>query len=148
MTGRERVLQRERDRGRRDALALQQESKAMTGTELNAAEDRIPEFSAAVKQKNMLHRTAGFVCRSPEGRVVRLLQSYDSDSYPQVPEELAAQWGFVWSRDPEKAKPFLPLATSPYGKGDCCRENGVVYRSLLDGNVWSPAAYREGWEKV
>ena len=43
----------------------------------------------------MLERKAGFVCRSTAGRVVRLLQPYDSTIYnTQEPEELEAQWGF------------------------------------------------------
>ena len=45
------------DEGRRQALALQDASAGMTGTELNAADDRIPDFRAAVKQKNMLQKT-------------------------------------------------------------------------------------------
>ena len=85
---------------------------------------------------------------SPAGRVVRLLQPYDSTIYTQVPEELAAQWGFVWSTDPAKALPFVAISTSPYKKGDCCTEGGKVYRSTLDNNVWSPSAYPQGWDEV
>lgn len=25
---------------------------------------------------------------------------------------------------------------------------GTLYKSLIDGNVWSPEAYPAGWEKV
>lgn len=79
--------------GRANALALQEKAPDMTGTELNAADSDIPGFKAAVANKNMLERKAGFVCRSSAGRVVRLLQPYDSTIYTQVPEELPAQWG-------------------------------------------------------
>ena len=120
----------------------------MTGTELYAEEDYIPSFAEAVKRKNMLERDVGFVCRSTAGRVVRLLQKYDSTIYTSEPEELAAQWGFVWSTDPAKALPFIALSTSPYNKGDCCSENGVVYRSKNDNNVWAPSAYPDAWEEV
>lgn len=120
----------------------------MTGTELNAADNDIPDFVAAKKIKNMLNRSIGFVCKSTEGRVVQLLQPYDSEVYPQEPEELNAQWGFKWSTDPTKAKPFISLSTSPYMKNDCCTEDGVVYRSLMDGNIWQPSFYSSGWEKV
>lgn len=148
MTYEEKVLQRERNRGRADALSLQSQAQAMSGTELNAAADRIPDFHAAVKQQNMLNRPVGFVCRSPQGRVVKLLQPYDSTIYIQEPEELPAQWGFVWSQDPAKALPFISLATSPYNTGDCCTEEDVVYRSVMDGNVWVPSAYPRGWQEV
>ena len=140
------------EEGRRQALDLQSRSPEMTGTELNAEEDKIPSFQAAVKQKNMLDRKAGqtdgFVCKSTAGRVARLIQNYDSDIYTQEPEELPAQWGFAWSTDPAKALPFVAMSTSPYNKGDCCTEGSKVYRSALDNNVWSPSAYPQGWEEV
>ena len=128
------------------AQAVQEKSAAMTGTELNAEDMYIPDFQAAKGKMNLLNRPAGFVCKSSAGRVVRLLQPYDSDIYTEEPEELPAQWGFVWSDDPAKAKPFLSLATSPYMKGNCCLWEGTVYRSVIDNNVWSPAEYPEGWE--
>ena len=90
--------------------------------------------------------TDGFVCRSSAGRVVRLIQNYDSSIYTQEPEDLPAQWGFVWSTDPEKALPFIAISTSPYMTGDCCTENDIVYRSTIDNNVWAPSAYPQGWE--
>ncbi len=130
------------------AQAVQEQAEAMTGTELNAEDRFIPDFQTAKEKENMLNRPVGFVCKSTAGRVVKLLQVYDSTVYTAEPEELSAQWGFVWSDDPEKAKPFISLATSPYMKGNCCIEDGVVYRSTIDNNVWSPSAYPQGWEKV
>lgn len=134
--------------GRADALDLQERSARLTGTELNAEDSKIPEFRAAAATMNMLDRPAGFVCKSSAGRVVCLLQPYDSSIYTREPEQLPAQWGFVWSDDPVKAKPFLPLSTSPYMTGNCCTENGGTYRSKIDNNVWAPSAYPAGWEQV
>lgn len=134
--------------GRANAQSLQSKAPEMTGTELYAADRDIPCFTAAVANSNMLERVAGFVCLSPAGRVVRLLQPYDSTIYTQAPEKLPAQWGFVWSTDPAKALPFVAISTSPYNKGDCCTENGVIYRSTIANNVWSPSAYPKGWEAV
>ncbi len=152
MTSRERVLKREYDRGRVAALEIQERSPDMDGTELYAVDDRIPQFKEAVKRQNMLTRKAGktdgFVCKSSAGRVVRLIQNYDSDTYKGEPEELPAQWGFVWSDDPAKALPFVAISTSPYMKGNCCTENGSTYRSLYDNNVAAPIAWPQGWEKV
>ena len=146
------VLKTLRQAGKQAAEALQQNAPDMTGTELYAEEEFIPSFKAAVAKKNMLERKAGqkdgFVCKSSAGRVVRLLQNYDSSIYTQEPEELPAQWGFVWSKDPKKALPFIALATSPYDTGDCCTETGIVYRSTMDGNVHAPSAYPQGWEVV
>lgn len=136
------------NQGRADAQALQAEADTLTGTQLNGGAEKIPSFAAAVANANMLTRLAGFVCKSTAGRVVKLLQPYDSDIYTGEPEELPNQWGFVWSQDPAHALPFVAIATSPYNKGDCCTEDGAVYRSTMDGNVWAPSAYKQGWEAV
>ena len=146
------------NQGRADALDLQARAPNLTGTELNAEDEKIPSFKAAVAKMNMLERTAGqedgFICKSSAGRVVRLIQNYDSstrlheDGTPLEPEELPAQWRFVWSTDPAKARPFVEISTSPYNTGDCCTENGGTYRSTMDGNTWAPSAYPAGWEQV
>lgn len=128
------------------AQGVQANAENMTGTELNAEDKFIPDFQTAKEKMNMLERPVGFVCKSSVDRVVKLLQNYDSDIYTGEPEELSAQWGFVWSDDPAKAKDFIALSTSPYMKGNCCLWEGVVYRSVIDNNVWSPADYPEGWE--
>lgn len=152
-TSKERVLQRERDRGRLAAQAVQEASPTMTGTELNAADDRIPRFAEAVKHKNMLDRKAGqkdgFVCLSSAGRVVRLIQNYDSDVFTGEPEELPAQFRFVWSHDPAKAQPFLASSTSYYNTGDCCLNRaGQPVRSKIDVNTFDPDVSPEFWEVV
>lgn len=152
MNNKEFVLDTLKRAGKQAAETLQTKAPDMTGTELYAEEEYIPSFKAAVAKKNMLERKAGqkdgFVCKSSAGRVVRLLQNYDSSIYMQEPEELPAQWGFVWSKDPAKALPFIALSTSPYNTGDCCTETDVVYRSKMDGNVHAPSAYPQGWEAV
>lgn len=148
MNDKEFVLQTMKDAGLAQAQTLQEKAPDMTGTELYAQEGYIPEFQAACAMKNMLERTAGFVCRSTAGRVVRLIQPYDSTIYTQEPEELPAQWGFAWSTDPAKALPFIELATSPYMTGECCTEGGRVWRSTMDNNVWPPSGYPDGWEEV
>ena len=145
MTSKEYVLDTLRRAGRSAAENIQAQASGMTGTELYAAEDYIPDFQAAKAAKNMLERSPGFVCRSTAGRVVRLLQVYDSTVYTQEPEDLPAQWGFVWSTDPAKALPFVSISTSPYNTGDCCTENGHVWRSKIDTNTWAPSAYGQGW---
>lgn len=131
--------------GKTIAQNIQSRAAEMTGTELYAEEDYIPDFAAACALKNMLERTAGFVCRSSAGRVVKLLQPYDSSIYTAEPEELPAQWGFVWSDDPYKAKDFVALSTSLYMTGNCAAEGGYVYRSNIDNNVWAPSGYPQGW---
>ena len=148
MTDKEYVLETMQAQGLAQAKTLQAEALELTGTELYAREGYIPSFAAACARKNMLERTAGFVCRSTAGRVVRLLQPYDSAIYTQEPEELPAQWGFVWSTDPAYVLPFISLATSPYNTGDCCTHEGHVWRSGQDGNVWAPGSVGVNWEDL
>ena len=148
MTNKEFVLETMAEYGKAQAEAVQSKADDMTGTELYEKEGFIPDFKAACAVKNMSERSIGFVCKSTAGRVVRLLQLYDSDIFPAEPEELPAQWGFKWSKDPKKALPFIALSTSPYDTGDCCTENDIVYRSLIDFNVYAPSDYPQGWEAI
>jgi hypothetical protein len=148
MTNKEFVLETMKRSGKLAAQAVQTRSSEMTGTELNAEVNYIPDFTAACKKMNMLNRPVGFVCKSSAGRVVKLLQNYDSNIYTQEPEDLPAQWGFVWSNDPAHARPFVAMSTSPYMKGNCCTESDEIFRSKIDNNVHAPSAYPQGWEKV
>lgn len=148
MTDKEYVLETMQAQGLAAAQRVQAAAPELTGTELYAREGYIPDFAAACARKNMLERTAGFVCRSTAGRAVRLLQPYDSAVYTQEPEELPAQWGFVWSTDPAYALPFISLATSPYNTGDCCTHEGHVWRSGQAGNVWAPGSVGVSWEDL
>ena len=152
MTNKEMVLTTMKRYGEQLAEKLQANSSDMTGTELYDNEQFIPRFKEARAVQNMRYRKAGltdgFVCKSTAGRVVRLIQNYDSDTYTGEPEELPAQWGFKWSTDPAKALPFVAISTSPYNEGECCTENDVVYRSKYDNNVHAPSAWPDGWSKV
>lgn len=158
MTDKDYVLEIMHKHGLDAATELQAASVDMSGTELYNKEQYIPGFSEAVALKNMLERKAGqkdgFLCLSPSGRVVRLIQNYDSSVYTQDPEELPAQWGFYWSTDPKKALPFVELATSPYNTGDCCtypidpdaEEPEIhVWQSGQDNNTWAPGTINIQW---
>ena len=37
-------------------------------------------------------------------------------------------------------------ASDAYNTGDIVSYNGTLYRSTIDGNVWSPVDYPQGWE--
>lgn len=152
MTDMEYVLETMKRFGKVAAQSLQDRSSTMDGTQLYAEEEYIPSFAAAVAKQNMLTRKAGetdgFICKSSAGRVVRLIQNYDSETYTREPEELPAQWRFVWSKDPQKALPFISLATSPYATGDCCTYEGHVWRSGQDVNTWAPGTVGVSWEDL
>lgn len=145
MTNKEKVLHAMKLFGKNTAKNLQDNASAMTGTQLYEDEIFIPDFEPT---KQYLNFSAGYVCKSPSGRICKLVQPYDSTIYTSAPEELPAQWGFKWSQNPDKALPFISLSTSPYSTGECCTENGIVYRSKYDNNVQAPSAWPDGWEKV
>lgn len=148
MTSKDFVLSTMKQYGKNMATEVQSKADEMTGTELNSKKGFIPSFVAACARMNMLDRPIGFVCKSSAGRVVKLLQVYDSNIYTGEPEELPAQWGFVWSDDPKHALEYVAISTSPYMIGNCCLDDGEVYRSTIDNNVWRPKDYPQGWEKV
>ena len=39
-------------------------------------------------------------------------------------------------------------ASDAYNTGDIVSYNGELYRSTVDGNVWAPDTYPQGWEVV
>lgn len=39
-------------------------------------------------------------------------------------------------------------AHDAYNAGDIVDYNGTLYKSIIDGNTWSPEAYPQGWEVV
>ena len=130
------------------AREVQNKAPEMDNTALCAESDFVPTFAKAVEKMNMLDRKAGFVCKSTAGRVVRLIQPYDSTVYKGEPEEYLSMWGFAWSKDPAKAVEFIALATSPYNPGECCWFDGDIWRCVGVNVVHSPADYPDGWEVV
>lgn len=131
--------------GRMIAQDLQARAPDMTPTEVIAEEEFLPMFDAS---RQYLNFDPGYICKTAQGNIVKLLQSYDSTIYTQQPENLQAQWGFYWSTDPIKARPFLKLSTSPYYKDSCCVYSDHIWRSKIDNNVWSPSEYPQGWEDL
>ena len=41
-----------------------------------------------------------------------------------------------------------PDSTNPYMTGDKVKYEGAIYESLINNNVWSPAAYPAGWKQI
>ena len=118
----------------------------MDATEVIAREDFLPPFINRVWTQDMVGAVV-----THGSQVWELLQPYDGTVYKDPPSELRAQWGLLHSKDPAKAKPLVtPLGTSGvYNEGDCViGQDGTVYRSLIDNNVWEPEAYPQGWASV
>ena len=78
----------------------------------------------------------------------KCLQAHTSQD-DWTPDVAVSLWATVLIPEPDVIPDWVqPDSTNAYMKGDKVRYNGVVYRSLIDNNVWSPDAYPAGWEIV
>lgn len=132
--------------GRRQALDLQNRAPKMTGTEIISEEGNVPSWDP---KKDYTGWKAGYPV-ADEGQVWTLIQPHNAAHYAGRPSELRALWGLTHTTDPAKAKPWVaPFGTSGlYMEGECCVENGNIYRSTQDNNAYAPSAYPVWWEKI
>ena len=135
------------DYGRNEALKLRQEaiSGSADRTAIIAKEEFVPEWREGP------YNTVGAVVR--EGtQIYRVLQAHDSTGNPGwKPSATPALFEVYHTKDPAKAKPYVaPYGTSGlYDKDEVCLwTDGIVYKSLVDNNAYSPADYAANWEKV
>lgn len=147
MTNKEIALAAVQSLGRTDAEALAAQIKAgeLTDTEIIDREQTIPAFD---NTKDYTSYPVGFAVQD-EGQVWGLIQPYNAGNYPnQRPADLRALWGLKHTKNPLKAKPFVePYGTSGmYMIDECVLENGLVYISSVDNNVYSPTAYPPNWK--
>ena len=147
MESKEYVLDKMKEVGLRAAEDLQAAAPDMDGAALIDREGDIPDFDPNKHQ--YLNWAAGQAVRD-DGQVWKLLQPYDSTIYKDPPGEMRAQWGLMHTKDPAKAKPFVPAqgTSGMYMLDECCTEGGKVYRSKVDNNVWTPGEYPDFWEEV
>ena len=79
-------------------------------------------------------------------QLFQVLQDHTSAEQwtPDTASSLYKKIGVTDDGYPEWVQPLG--ATDAYSKGDIVSYNGKLYRSTIDGNVWSPEAYPAGWE--
>lgn len=84
-----------------------------------------------------------------EGVPYKALQTHDSQELWN-PKAAPSLWSEVLAGQSgtDIGEWQQPDSTNPYNRGDRVRFNGKVYESLIDGNVWSPAAYPQSWQEV
>lgn len=137
MNSKDRVLQRERDRGRADALSLASVANELSGTDLINNEDKIPMWS-----ENAVYTTehVGYPVQH-NNQVFTILQPHTPAHNPGVfPVDLPAIYSINHTTDPERAKEYVaPNGTSGmYMLNECCKRDGKTWVSLVDNNVWTP----------
>lgn len=161
MTSKERVLQREHDRGqpvgkvqgKTDALDLAARAPELDGTAIIAEEQKVPAWNAAADYSG---QKAGIPVQD-EGQVWLLLQPHNAAHYAGRPSSLRSLWGLAHTKDPGKAKPWVaPYGTSGlYKLDECCTypyADGTthVWRNLYDNNDYPPLTLNveDRWEDL
>ena len=147
MTSKERVLERERQRGKAAALNLAVRAPEMTGTAIIAEQDHVPVWN-----ENAVYKVEhiGFPVQDDD-QVYTILQPHTPAHNPgSRPADLPAIYSIKHTTDPAKAKPYMaPNGTSGmYMTGDCCTYNGRVWCSDQDNNIWVPGTVGVKWVDI
>ena len=133
--------------GRKNALALREAAKDMTGTEIIDREQDAPQYDP---KKDYSAYPAGSPVRDA-GQVWLLLQPHNAAHYSGRPADLRALWGLAHTTNAAKAKAWVdPYGTSGmYMAGECYKAaDGKVYRCLQDNMVYDAAVLPSAWEVV
>lgn len=80
-------------------------------------------------------------------QLYQVLQDHTSAAQwtPDTATSLYKAIGITEGGYPEWVQPLG--STDAYNTGDIVSYNGTLYRSTIDGNVWTPDAYPAGWEE-
>lgn len=81
-------------------------------------------------------------------QLYQVLQDHTSAAEwtPDTAVSLYKPIGMTEEGYPEWVQPLG--ASDAYNTGDIVSYNGTLYESTMDGNVWSPEAYPQGWVVV
>ena len=83
-----------------------------------------------------------------ENILYRCLQPHNSQE-SWTPIAAASLWAKVLIPDPEVIPEWeQPDSTNAYQIGDKVMFEGKTYESLINNNIWSPAAYPAGWREI
>ena len=79
------------------------------------------------------------------GRLVRsAVDIWDTEE--NNPDNAPALWENIAYRDGFRIIPETITATMAFSKGECGWWGDRLYESMIDGNVYTPVAYPQGWE--
>lgn len=68
------------------------------------------------------------------------------DTAENNPDNAPALWAEIEYREGYRIIPDTLTVTTAFAKDECGWWDGVLYRSLTDSNVYTPAVYPAGWE--
>lgn len=70
------------------------------------------------------------------------------DTAENNPDNAPSLWQDIEYKDGYRIIPDTLTVTTAFAKDECGWWNGVLYRSLMEGNVYTPAGYPAGWEEI
>lgn len=70
------------------------------------------------------------------------------DTAENNPDNAPSLWANIQYKEGHRIIPDTLTVTTAFAEGECGWWNGVLYRSLLDSNVYTPATYPSGWEAI
>lgn len=70
------------------------------------------------------------------------------DTTENNPDNAPTLWEDISYKDGYRIIPEIITAGTAFAKYECGWWNDVLYKSLIDGNVYTPDAYPAGWEIV
>lgn len=70
------------------------------------------------------------------------------DTAENNPDNAPSLWQDIEYKDGYRIIPNTLTVTTAFAKDECGWWNGVLYRSLTDSNVYTPAIYPASWEEV
>lgn len=151
MTSKERVLQRERERGKADALNLAERAKNMDGTAIIAEETKVPLFVWGTDYSACPAGTPIADIVDGEIQIFTMITPVNTAHYPGItPNTERSLYSLCHTKDPKKAKPFVPSqgTSGLYNVDECCVDIGRVHRNLYEGNEFPPSAMPDRWEDL
>ena len=141
MNSKQRVLTRERDRGRRDALNLAERSLGMTPTEIIAEDSKVPLFVWGTDySKCPIGSPIGEIIDG-EMQVFTMIVPVNTAHYPGItPNTERSLFSLCRTKDPKRAKPFLPSqgTSGMWMIDECCTKDGRVWQSLQSNHSHPP----------
>lgn len=90
--------------------------------------------------------TPGFRVRY-NGNLYKCIQSHTSQS-DWTPAAAPSLWDAVQYRNGYRVIPEVITATLAFAEGECGWWGDHLYRSTMDGNVYRPDTYPDGWEVI
>lgn len=70
------------------------------------------------------------------------------DTEESIPENAPTLWEEINYKDGFRFIPETITVGTAFANGECGWWNDVLYKSLMDANVYTPDAYPQGWEVV